>query len=207
MKKKFTKKQIQILDVAEELIAKKGFEGTSVRDISAKANINVAMISYYFGSKEKMMVNLYQYRVQKTRETFAEFTQTIKDGKPEMQLKEIINFLVKQLLTYNYFHGFVTQELRHDERVKNTLLEFYQTCVTVLDEVIQKGIVSGVFKRAAKSEDIVSTLIGTVVFTIRNKNFYEMYLKGNEQDYLLNSEKKLKNHLNLCVFALLGYQI
>ena len=207
MKKKFTEKEIQILDVAEELIAKKGFEGTSVRDISAKANINVAMISYYFGSKEKMMVNLYQYRVQKTRETFAEFTQTIKDGKPEMQLKEIINFLVKQLLTYNYFHGFVTQELRHDERVKNTLLEFYQTCVTVLDEVIQKGIVSGVFKRAAKSEDIVSTLIGTVVFTIRNKNFYEMYLKGNEQDYLLNSEKKLKNHLNLCVFALLGYQI
>ena len=207
MKKKFTEKQIQNLDVAEELIAKKGFEGTSVRDISAKANINVAMISYYFGSKEKMMVNLYQYRVQKTRETFAEFTQTIKDGKPEMQLKEIINFLVKQLLTYNYFHGFVTQELRHDERVKNTLLEFYQTCVTVLDEVIQKGIVSGVFKRAAKSEDIVSTLIGTVVFTIRNKNFYEMYLKGNEQDYLLNSEKKLKNHLNLCVFALLGYQI
>lgn len=207
MKKKFTEKQIQILDVAEELIAKKGFEGTSVRDISAKANINVAMISYYFGSKEKMMVNLYQYRVQKTRENFAEFTQTIKDGRPEMQLKEIINFLVKQLLTYNYFHGFVTQELRHDERVKNTLLEFYQTCVTVLDEVIQKGIVSGVFKRAAKSEDIVSTLIGTVVFTIRNKNFYEKYLKGNEQDYLLNSEKKLKNHLNLCVFALLGYQI
>ena len=207
MKKKFKEKQIQILDVAEELIAKKGFEGTSVRDISAKANINVAMISYYFGSKEKMMVNLYQYRVQKTRETFAEFTQTIKDGKPEMQLKEIINFIVKQLLTYNYFHGFVTQELRHDDRVKNTLLEFYQTFVKVLDDVIQKGIVTGVFKRAAKSEDIVSMLLGTVVFTIRNKNFYEIYLKGNEEDFLLNSEKKLKNHLNLSVFALLGYQI
>ena len=195
------------MDVAEELIAKKGFEGTSVRDISTKANINVAMISYYFGSKEKMMVNLYQYRVQKTRETFAEFTQTIKDGKPEMQLKEIINFIVKQLLTYNYFHGFVTQELRHDDRVKNTLLEFYQTFVKVLDDVIQKGIVTGVFKRAAKSEDIVSMLLGTVVFTIRNKNFYEIYLKGNEEDFLLNSEKKLKNHLNLSVFALLGYQI
>ena len=207
MKKKFTEKQIHILDVAEELIAKKGFEGTSVRDISAKANINVAMISYYFGSKEKMMVNLYQYRVLKTRETFAEFTQTIKDGKPEMQLKEIINFIVKQLLKYNYFHGFVTQELRHNDKVKDTLLEFYQTCVKVLDNVVQKGIVSGVFKRAAKSEDILSTIIGTVVFTIRNKNFYEIYLKGNEDDYLLNAEKKLKNHLNLSVFALLGYQI
>ena len=111
------------------------------------------------------------------------------------------------MLTYNYFHGFVTQELRHDDRVKNTLLEFYQTFVKVLDDVIQKGIVTGVFKRAAKSEDIVSMLLGTVVFTIRNKNFYEIYLKGNEEDFLLNSEKKLKNHLNLSVFALLGYQI
>lgn len=207
MKKKFTEKQIHILDIAEELIAKKGFEGTSVRDISTMANINVAMISYYFGSKDKMMVSLYQYRVQKTRETFAEFTQTIKDGKPEMQLKEIINFVIKQLLKYNYFHGFVTQELRHNDKVKDTLLDFYQTFTKVLEGVIQKGIVSGVFKRAAKPEDIVSTIIGTVLFTIRNRNFYEIYLKGNDEEYLLNSEKKLKNHLNLCVFALLGYQI
>ncbi len=99
MKKKFTEKQIaDSRHRGRSLIAKKGFEGTSVRDISAKANINVAMISYYFGSKEKMMVNLYQYRVQKTRETFAEFTQTIKDGKPEMQLKEIINFVTKTVI-------------------------------------------------------------------------------------------------------------
>ena len=75
MRKKFTEKQIHILDVAEELIAQKGYEGTSVRDISSKANINVAMISYYFGSKEKMMTYLYQYRVLKTRENFSEFAE------------------------------------------------------------------------------------------------------------------------------------
>ena len=45
------------------------------------------------------------------------------------------------------------------------------------------------FKRAAKSEDIVSTIIGTIVFTIRNKNYYEIYLKGNDEDYLVNAEK------------------
>lgn len=207
MNKKFTAKQIHILDVAEELIAKKGFEGTSVRDISAKAHINVAMISYYFGSKDKMMVSLYQYRVQRTKDSFTEFTQTIKEGKPEMQLREIINFVIKQLLKYNYFHGFVTQELRRNDKVKDTLLEFYQTFVRILEGVFQKGIVSGVFKRAAKPEDVVSSVIGTVLFTIRNKNFYEMYLKGSDEEYLINSEKKLKNHLNLCVFSMLGYQI
>jgi len=94
MRKKFTDKQIKILDVAEELIAKKGFDGTSVRDICSRANINVAMISYYFGSKEKMMSYLYQYRVQRTKESFSEFAQTIKEGKPEMQMKEIVNYVI-----------------------------------------------------------------------------------------------------------------
>ena len=60
VKKKFSDKQKKILDVAEELIATKGFDATSVRDICSKAGINVAMISYYFGSKEKMMTFLYQ---------------------------------------------------------------------------------------------------------------------------------------------------
>ena len=138
MKKKFTEKQIHILNIAEELIAKKGYEGTSVRDICSKANINVAMISYYFGSKEKMMSYLYQYRVLKTRENFSEFADTIKEGRPEMQMKEIIKYIVAQLFKYNYFHGFVTQELRHTENLKDELMDFYQLFVKKLDEVIKK---------------------------------------------------------------------
>ena len=42
----FKDKQIKILEAAEELIAEKGFEETTVRNICQKANINVAMISY-----------------------------------------------------------------------------------------------------------------------------------------------------------------
>lgn len=119
---------------------KKGYEGTSVRDICSRANINVAMISYYFGSKEKMMSYLYQYRVLKTRENFSEFADTIKEGKPEMQMREMIKYIVSQLFKYNYFHGFVTQELRHTENLKDELLDFYQLFVKKLDEVIKKGL-------------------------------------------------------------------
>src|SRR5207248_2599237 len=41
----------------------KGFSATSVRDIADKADVNVAMISYYFGSKEKLMEALFEQRV------------------------------------------------------------------------------------------------------------------------------------------------
>ncbi|AZA81167.1 TetR/AcrR family transcriptional regulator [Chryseobacterium sp. KBW03] len=206
MKKKFTEKQIHILDIAEELIAKKGYEGTSVRDICSKANINVAMISYYFGSKEKMMSYLYQYRVLKTRENFSEFADTIKEGKPEMQMREMIKYIVSQLFKYNYFHGFVTQELRHTENLKDELLDFYQLFVKKLDEVIKKGVASGVFTFTPKPEDILTMIIGSTLFVIRNKNFYELYVPSkNEETYTKEAEKKVRMNLLLSVFAILGY--
>lgn len=207
MRKKFTDKQRKILDVAEELIAKKGFDGTSVRDICAKANINVAMISYYFGSKEKMMSYLYQYRVQRTKESFSEFAQTIKEGKPEMQMKEIVNYVISLLFKYSYFHGFVTQEMRSLDNVKDDLLEFYQTCVIRIEEIVKRGIVSGVFHNAPKSEDILTMIIGSALFVIRNKNFYEQYVPtNNEAQYQKESEQKLKNSILLSVFAILDYE-
>lgn len=206
MKKKFSDKQIHILDVAEKLIAKKGFEGTSIRDISSQANINVAMISYYFGSKEKMMSYLYRYRVQKTRETFAEFAEGIKDAKPEVQMKELVKHVVSQLFKYNYFHGFVTQELRHTEHLKDDLLDFYTTFTAKIDDVVKKGVASGVFTYAPKAEDILTIILGSSLFVIRNKNFYEIYLPEKEEDYLKNAESKMLANLLVAVFALLGYK-
>lgn len=207
MKRKFTDKQVHILDVAEELIAKKGFDRTSVRDICAKANINVAMISYYFGSKEKMLVYLYQYRVQKTRESFAEFSHMIKDGKPEMQMKEIIKYIVGQMFKYNYFHGFVKQEVRHTELLKDELLEFYKTAVERIDEVIKRGVASGVFHQAPKAEDILTCVIGSALFAIRNKDFYECYIpNSNDENYLHLAEMKIRASNYQTVFSLLGYQ-
>ena len=58
----YNDKQIQILQVAEKLFAEKGFDGTSIRDISKEAKINIAMVSYYFGSKEKLLEALMLYR-------------------------------------------------------------------------------------------------------------------------------------------------
>lgn len=205
MKKKFTEKQIHILDVAEELIAKNGFEGTSVREICSKAQINVAMISYYFGSKEKMMSYLYQYRVQKTRESFSEFAKTIKDSKPEMQLKEIIKFIVSHLFKFSYFHGFVTQELRHTDYLKEDLKAFYETTVNKLDEVVRKGIASGVFTHAPKAEDLLTSILGSSLFVIRNKNFYSNFLVNKEGNYLQEAEKKVKNSLLQMIFLYVGY--
>ena len=52
-----------ILAKAEKLIALKGFTATSIREIAKEA-----MISYYFGSKEKLLENLLQTRMEEKQE-------------------------------------------------------------------------------------------------------------------------------------------
>jgi len=45
----------RIIAVAEALFTQRGFEGASMRDIAAAANLNVASSYYYFPSKEKLL--------------------------------------------------------------------------------------------------------------------------------------------------------
>ena len=75
MENELNDKQIQILEVAETLFAEKGFDGTSIRDISKEANINVAMVSYYFGSKEKLLESLVLYKTSGLKELLSEFNR------------------------------------------------------------------------------------------------------------------------------------
>ncbi|MEO1147825.1 MAG: TetR/AcrR family transcriptional regulator [Cyanobacteria bacterium J06638_22] len=44
----------QILDVAEHLIAERGFSATTLRNIVSEANVNLAAVHYHFGSKEEL---------------------------------------------------------------------------------------------------------------------------------------------------------
>lgn len=42
----------KVIDAAISLFNTKGYDGTSVRDIAKRADVNVANISYYFAGKQ-----------------------------------------------------------------------------------------------------------------------------------------------------------
>ena len=45
----------RILDAAERLFMAHGYEGTSMRQITGDAAVNLAAVNYHFGSKESLM--------------------------------------------------------------------------------------------------------------------------------------------------------
>ena len=55
--------QEQILDAAEVLFSEKGFSNTSIRDITEKANCNLAAVNYHFHGKKNLYVNVFRRRM------------------------------------------------------------------------------------------------------------------------------------------------
>ncbi|UCG79028.1 MAG: TetR family transcriptional regulator [Nitrospirota bacterium] len=53
----------KILDSAESLFSQKGFKGTSMREITSRADVNLASVNYHFGSKEALLEEVIKRRI------------------------------------------------------------------------------------------------------------------------------------------------
>ena len=54
----------RILDAAEKLFGKSGFDATSLRDITAEADVNLAAVNYHFQSKESLIDAVIARRIE-----------------------------------------------------------------------------------------------------------------------------------------------
>lgn len=61
-----------ILDAAEQLFAELGYATTSFRDIALQANVNPALISYYFGTKRLLYEAVYKRRGKELTDLWSE---------------------------------------------------------------------------------------------------------------------------------------
>ena len=60
----------RILDVAERLFAERGFDATSLRNITTDAAVNLAAVNYHFGSKDELILAALKRRDARWREWF-----------------------------------------------------------------------------------------------------------------------------------------
>jgi AcrR family transcriptional regulator len=80
--------RISILDAAEELFAREGPSAVTLRSIAAAADVNVAAMNYYFGSKEKLFEEMFRRRIvplNEERLVRLEACLASADGKPTLE--------------------------------------------------------------------------------------------------------------------------
>lgn len=174
-------KKQQIIEAAIELFSQKGFEGTSIRDLAAKADVNVAMVNYYFGSKEKLFEALVEVKAASARGTLEELLND-KNLTSIEKIDRIVDSYVERLFSHRMFHRLIHQELIMNQReaLQDSITTLLLPNSLYIKSIINEGIENGQFKQVDVMLTMVS-LMGTINQLLLSKKYcLKLLNKGDE---------------------------
>ena len=73
----------RILGAAEELFAQQGFSGTSLRQVTSRAEVNIAAVNYHFGSKENLVNEVFRRRMDDMSAQRLEMLRKAREEAPD----------------------------------------------------------------------------------------------------------------------------
>ncbi len=202
----FNEKQLEILQVAEQLFAEEGFDGTSVRDIAKKANVNIAMISYYFGSKEKMLEALVLNRIADMRlQLESLYNETLPPFEKVDKLIELyISRINKNRCIYQILHFEFSTKKR--ELNFDAFTEMKQQNFETFQNIINEGQKAGAFQQNINVALLPPIIMGTYFQFHMNKPLYLKILNiKTEEEYNNYIATTLTQHIQKTIKALLVY--
>jgi AcrR family transcriptional regulator len=85
----------RILDTAERLFGQKGFEATSLRDITAEAQVNLAAVNYHFQTKDSLLDAVIARRVEPVNQRRFEMLDA---AGPEPTVEQILTAFLEPVL-------------------------------------------------------------------------------------------------------------
>lgn len=202
----FNEKQLEILQVAEQLFAEDGFDGTSVRDIAKKANVNIAMISYYFGSKEKMLEALIVNRISDMRLQLENLHN--ENISPSAKIDKLIELFISRInknrCMYQIIHFEFSTKKRELKFEKFT--EMKKENLKTLESIIQEGQKTGEFQKDINVALITPVIMGTFFHFHMNKPLYvDLFNLKTEEEYNNYILTTLTQHIQKTIKALLVY--
>jgi AcrR family transcriptional regulator len=179
--------KLRILETAEELFAARGLDGVSVRDIADQAQVNVAMINYYFGNKDGLYLGIIE-------NYFEELTGALENAfnhknDPRVRLRMFIDSYADFLFSRsNAAQLIIRVEGQDDEHVERLVNKYLASTQAKLVDVIRQGINEGYFRPVDPNLTVIS-LMGIIIWYFIGRPVFrrlpgmENYIEDNRADF------------------------
>ena len=87
----------RLLDAAEALFCEKGFEGVSVRELTATAGCNLAAVNYYFGGKDKLYAEMFRRQFEMMIQRNLEIIERVM-SQPDVSLEVLLRAVMEPVI-------------------------------------------------------------------------------------------------------------
>jgi AcrR family transcriptional regulator len=121
----------RILGAAEELFARHGFEGASLRQLTAAAGVNLAAVNYHFGSKDRLIEEVFRRRLDQLNGRRMAALQKIA-GDPDATVEDVLAAFIAPALELShdgsgslFMRVLARAFAEHDDTLRKFLSENY----------------------------------------------------------------------------------
>ncbi|MGZ4000859.1 MAG: TetR/AcrR family transcriptional regulator [Mucilaginibacter sp.] len=184
-------KKDHILDVAERVFSELGFDGASTRTISGEAGVNMAMLNYYFGSKEGLFLAVFKRKIISFQDLLKNLgndgTMTAWD-----KIEKYIELYTQRVVTNNCFQKLLYQELSMQRRgeLSDQITDILMKNVSEVQKILQDGVAKGEFKKNIDIELVIATIYGTKNFIVNTP-----HLTSKVMGFDIQNDKVLEEQL------------
>jgi AcrR family transcriptional regulator len=184
-------KKDHILDVAERIFSDLGFDGASTRMISGEAGVNMAMLNYYFGSKEGLFLAIFERKIS----SFQTLLQNIGNDESISswdKLAKCIDNYVDRIIVNNCFQKLINREMSMNKRsdLSDKITQILMVNVLEIKKILDDGVKNGSFFKDIDTQLVIASIFGTKNYIINTPNISSIILGHDIRD-----EKFLEEHL------------
>ncbi|CAG4994052.1 hypothetical protein DYBT9275_01302 [Dyadobacter sp. CECT 9275] len=182
----------KLKDAAKSVFLKKGFTGTTARDIADAAGMNIALTNYYFRSKEKLFIEIF-------KDLFSIYcTNTLKIIDQPISLKEKIIEIIEE--DYRMMRQeptlvlFIMNEIHRDcENLLSEISMYKELLSRKLIGLIQEEVKRGGI-RNIEPEHLMPIILGSIQFIFVGKKMHMKMHNMSESEFYEYTETH-KNHV------------
>lgn len=190
--------QDRLFNAAEELFCEHGFEGTSIRDIAAAAECNIASVNYYFGGKEKLYEDVWRRHLITMRDTrIASIDKVMSQNEGKARLEDLLwsyaNAFIEPLvgeIRRGWFIKLMAREMIDRHLPPNMFVEeMIIPVMTALQEALVK-ICPGL--EESKAQLAILSVVGQLIHTVGAETMFE---KTDDSDIPKFDLTEVVNHI------------
>jgi AcrR family transcriptional regulator len=167
-----------ILEIATDEFANKGFSGARVDDIAARTNTSKRMIYYYFGDKERLFAEVLEEAYSRIRQI--EASLELDQIEPESALRALVGFtfdyqnanerFIRLVMIENIHNGV---HLARSRRIE----ELNLSAITTLRDIYRRGRATGAFRDGIDEVDLHMSISALCFFNVSNRATFSRIFK------------------------------
>lgn len=158
----------KIFEIAMKLFSEKGYDATSIEEITATVGVAKGTLYYHFSSKEEIFNFLVEEGMKLLKNSIE--IKTSKCDNVKDKLKAIILIQIKGIVKYENMLSIIFSQVWGNEPKNRFCQEKVEEYINVIERIVKEGIESGEIKSDRNSKLTAYTIFSLTSSLMMYKN-------------------------------------